>query len=194
MKIHEKLDLTLNEMEGYKKYEVDYYDFRLWEIKDDLEVLLKANSNNNDWATKRATEYIAAEIFTMNYLEEGKDISLVGDTPIERLYYHAFRYVCEKENIGLYLYPQAEIKVEDKTYRVDFVLYGDILGNKKVVVECDGHEWHSSKRQIAYDNQRQRDLENKGIIVIRFSGTEIFNDEIKCVYETLKRLDIEVEE
>lgn len=194
MKIHEKLDLTPNELGGYEKYDVEYYDYRLWSVKEDLEALIEANSNNGDWATKRATQYIAAEIFTMNYLEEKKDIGIVGDTPIERLYYHAFRYVCEKENISLYLYQQAEIKVGDKTYRVDFVLYGDILKDKKVVVECDGHEWHSSKQQIAYDNQRERDIENEGIIVIRFSGTEIFSDEIKCVYETLKRLDIEVEE
>lgn len=194
MKIHEKVDLTPDEIGGYKKYEVEYYDYRLWSIKEDLEALLKANSNNEDWVTKRATQYILAEIFTMNYLEEGKDISLVGDTPIERLYYHAFRYVCEKENIDLYLVPQVEIKTEDNTYRVDFVLYGDILENKKIVIECDGYAWHSSKQQIAYDNQRQRDLENKGITVIRFSGTEIFNDEIKCVYETLKRINIEVKE
>ena len=72
MKIHEKLDLTPNELGGYEKYDVEYYDYRLWSVKEDLEALIEANSNNGDWATKRATQYIAAEIFTMNYLEEKK--------------------------------------------------------------------------------------------------------------------------
>lgn len=122
-----------------------------------------------------------------NYLFDG--------TPIERLFFHCFAYICLIEKIGLFLRPQVEIKSEEKKYIVDFLILKinkQKIKETKFVIECDGFDYHSSKKQQAYDNQRQRDLENDGYTIIRFSGKEIYEDPVRCVYEALKRLNIEV--
>ena len=57
------------------------------------------------------------------------------------------------------------------------------IPSKKVVVELDGHEFHSSPSQREYDAKRDRYLEKKGFRVIRFTGREINRDVNSCVLE-----------
>jgi len=64
-------------------------------------------------------------------------------------------------------------------YKVDF-LYGTC------VIEIDGHEYHKTKEQREHDYKRERYLMKKGYNVIRFMGTEIFLDPIKCVTEAIE--------
>ena len=60
----------------------------------------------------------------------------------------------------------------------------------KIIVECDGHEFHQkSKQQVEKDNQRERDLKKLGYEVVRFSGSEIFKDAEKCVEDLLDILN-----
>lgn len=116
----------------------------------------------------------------------------VGESSIETLFYNAFEYVRaidRKNREDYFLIPQKEIEIDNKLYRVDF-MFINYLNDKKIVIECDGYEYHSSKEQIVKDNQRQRDLENAGYIVIRFLGTEIFNNPINCVYDVYKRANL----
>ena len=68
-------------------------------------------------------------------------------------------------------------------YKVDF-----LVKNSSLIVECDGYDQHKTKDQIASDYKRQRDIENEGYSVIRFSGSEINSDPDMCVDEILKRL------
>jgi very-short-patch-repair endonuclease len=76
-----------------------------------------------------------------------------------------------------------------KTYRLDFyfvVLYKN-QETKYYGIECDGYEFHQkTKEQVEYDNQRQRDLQNEGIEIIRFSGSEIWKSPLKCAKEVQK--------
>lgn len=161
-----------------------------------LKQIIEIYENKDDLTSGRALDYLLGEIY-----EECGDIYLdyltcylFQGTPIERLFYHCFRYICSVEDIKLYLKPQVEIETENKKYIVDFLIR-EFKNHKfietKFIIECDGFDYHSSKKQQAYDNQRQRDLENAGYTIIRFSGKEIYDDEVKCVYETLKRLNIE---
>ena len=64
-------------------------------------------------------------------------------------------------------------------YKVDFLVY------ETAVVEIDGHEFHKTKEQRDHDYKRERYLQSKGYIVIRFMGTEVFLSADKCVEETL---------
>lgn len=50
----------------------------------------------------------------------------------------------------------------------------------KVAVECDGHEFHSSKESRGRDAKRDRELQAAGWMVLRFTGTEITADARKC--------------
>ena len=71
-----------------------------------------------------------------------------------------------------------------------------LIEDKKIAIECDGHEYHSSKDQITRDNMRARKLTKAGWSVLRFSGSEIYADsqnELKGLMdEVFKILDIEI--
>lgn len=54
----------------------------------------------------------------------------------------------------------------------------------KLVIECDGHEFHDrTKQQAAYDRARDRELLLAGIHTIRFTGSEIHHDADRCAVE-----------
>lgn len=92
------------------------------------------------------------------------------ESPIEVSLYRAMRLV------GLSPAPQVQID----RYRADFVL-------DRLIVECDGHDFHSSREQRTRDAGRDRFLMAAGYQVIRFTGTEIHRDAVKCANE-VKRL------
>lgn len=63
-------------------------------------------------------------------------------------------------------------------YRVDF-----ILKDARLIIELDGHAYHSTKEQLERDAIRQRYLTRAGYSVIRFTGREINRDPAACVRE-----------
>lgn len=79
---------------------------------------------------------------------------------------------------GAFIFSQA--KVGD--YRADFLF--DIWSydvHQTLVVECDGHEFHErTKEQAARDRKRDRWMTEQGIIVLRFTGSEIWADPGGC--------------
>ena len=109
------------------------------------------------------------------------------ESSIERLFLETFDAIRTKNIHTMYDYwlnPQVEIG----NYRVDFELVNH--KDKKIIVECDGHEFHQkSKQQVEKDNQRERDLKKLGYEVVRFSGSEIFKDAEKCVEDLLDILN-----
>lgn len=55
-----------------------------------------------------------------------------------------------------------------------------------VVVECDGHEFHErTKQQAARDRARDRAMSAAGLIVMRFTGSEIHADADACASEVM---------
>lgn len=66
----------------------------------------------------------------------------------------------------------------DGRYRVDFY-----LPKKGLIIELDGHNFHSSPEQKEYDSKRDRYLQSKGFRVLRFTGREIYRDVNKCILE-----------
>lgn len=80
---------------------------------------------------------------------------------------------------------QVVIKVGGKEYRADFVVTR-LCDNAscKVVVECDGHNFHEKTReQAARDKKRDRDMQKQGYIVMRFTGSEIWTSAENCARE-----------
>jgi hypothetical protein len=63
-------------------------------------------------------------------------------------------------------------------YRVDF-----ILKDARLIIELDGHAFHSTPEQLENDAIRQRYLTRAGYTVIRFTGREINRDAAACVSE-----------
>jgi very-short-patch-repair endonuclease len=50
-------------------------------------------------------------------------------------------------------------------------------------VEIDGHDYHKTKEQRYHDYMRERKLQAQGIIVIRFSASEVYVNAEACVEE-----------
>lgn len=97
--------------------------------------------------------------------------------------------------------PQAEVEVyegrpKERLYRVDllvrltkFISAVDSI-EYAFAIECDGHDYHErTKEQAARDRQRERDLMNHGIAVIRFTGSEIYDDPFGCAREAIQIME-----
>jgi very-short-patch-repair endonuclease len=81
---------------------------------------------------------------------------------------------------------QKDFVIYRKNYRVDFLItYKDDQNNIfKLVVECDGHNYHErTKEQARKDKSRDRDFLRIGIPTIRFTGAEIYEDSSECAHE-----------
>lgn len=66
-------------------------------------------------------------------------------------------------------------------WRADFVLSCPSISTAKVIVECDGHDFHErTKEQAARDRKRDRAAQAAGYTIFRFTGSEIYRDPMAC--------------
>lgn len=89
----------------------------------------------------------------------------------------------------LTLSPQQTIKLDGHVYRVDFLV--EIERENKtfyyIVVELDGHDFHErTKEQAKRDKSRDRTLVRHGYSVLRFTGSEIYNNPREAVKDVLR--------
>lgn len=166
--------------------------------KQALEELLKSVEKDNG----SKLEGIVDDVIAILIDHLSLDIALAIDdcqSPIEKAFSLYFnRYI----NLSVFgrgisevfeCTNQAPINIEDKNYRVDFLVE---YANQKTsyaqqfVIECDGHDFHEkTKEQAANDRQRERKLIQQGFIVIRFTGSEIYNAPAKCAREALRIIE-----
>jgi hypothetical protein len=60
---------------------------------------------------------------------------------------------------------------------------------RAVLVECDGHDFHErTKDQAARDKKRDRNLATAGWTTLRFTGSEIYADPLKCASDVVEYL------
>ena len=121
-------------------------------------------------------------------------------SPIEQIYYLASSILFyEENNINLFdmPIPQYEIKCNDNKFIADFFYSNEEAKNISkdqgheyqysdihVVVECDGHKFHKkTKQQVIHDNERQMAIQLTGYDIIRFSGSQICGNPMKCAKE-----------
>lgn len=122
-------------------------------------------------------------------------------SPIEQIFITAFDFymsINNKEQV--FLFSQAPIFLESKKYIADFLFEEDEFVNKfntkkKIIIECDGHEFHQkTKQQVKHDNEREYDLKMAGYEVIRFSGSQIYNNPLRCAEDTYNYIMKKIEE
>lgn len=112
-------------------------------------------------------------------------------SPIEEIFAVAYDLRLASEPFPecevLCLKRQGKIVVNNKTYYADFLLdvesnrFFTVENNFKLVIECDGHEFHEkTKEQVEKRNNRDMDLKSAGYDVIHFSGSQIFKDPMGC--------------
>lgn len=79
-------------------------------------------------------------------------------------------------------------------YKADFLLiqqnfdFGPTKREyKKVIIECDGRDFHEkTKFQAQHDKRRDRFIQSRGHQVLRFTGSELHKDPLNCVLEVIK--------
>jgi len=116
---------------------------------------------------------------------DGIDFSL-GVIPFDTL--SKYRTDYSVEYVGG-ISPQASF---DNKYRADIYFHAFDAENGKewfrAVIECDGHDFHErTPEQASRDKRRDRFFQTKGIIVLRFTGSDIWRHPTKCaeeIYET----------
>ncbi|MCL2840309.1 MAG: endonuclease domain-containing protein [Defluviitaleaceae bacterium] len=153
---------------------------------------------------RRSQELLFCCMMKMDKYKASRFMDVIGiphyeevKSPIEHLYQLAddILYFHKKHWIFDSACPQHEIRCGNKKYIVDFFYsneeaksiteyQGDIYPYQdiQVIVECDGHDFHQkTKEQVIRDNERQMALQLAGYDVIRFSGSQIYTNPLKCV-------------
>lgn len=100
--------------------------------------------------------------------------SMPKETSIETLLYQEM----EKRNV-----PFARQQVVDGRYLVDALIMG-----AKIVIECDGDYWHALPGRPEKDERRQKYLQSRGYIVLRFSEAVLKTDIEACVQKVVEAL------
>lgn len=99
------------------------------------------------------------------------------ESPIELKLLQAIRGWLDHNDLHGHYTARTQVRVG--VYRADIMLV-DSASDDRLVVECDGREWHTSEKQVARDKQRDRYFAARRIPVMRFSGTEINRDARGC--------------
>lgn len=87
-----------------------------------------------------------------------------------------------------YVYLARQVRID--SYVADFAMTLDWCSGV-LVIECDGFDFHDrTKQQAAYDRSRDRDLLRRGVLTIRFTGSEIKHSPERCAAEVYETLDI----
>ncbi len=131
-----------------------------------------------------------------------ESINTYCKSPIEKIFYMAYCLMDFDINEGKYryltLYPQKEVNVGNKKYYLDFCFIAEDCGYEsdyKLAIECDGHDFHEkTKEQVIRDNERTLDLKMAGYDLLRFSGSQIYNEPFKCAAKTMKYILKKVKE
>jgi very-short-patch-repair endonuclease len=86
--------------------------------------------------------------------------------------------------------PSLSLRHQFRLDRFLYDLYFKREGRSKplVMIECDGKEFHSTDEQIANDRAKDALAAKSGIILLRFSGSQIFRELDRCTQQVLKEL------
>lgn len=72
-----------------------------------------------------------------------------------------------------------------RKYRSDICFGGNRVG-QRILVECDGHDFHErTKTQAAHDRRRDMLAQQDGYHIIRFTGSQIFASPYNCTFDLL---------
>lgn len=115
-----------------------------------------------------------------------------AESPIEALFWGAY---CLYEH-RLLLDP-LKVKVQQQAdvgpYRADYLFSVRCADGKTrfLVVELDGHDFHEkTKQQAAKDKARDRWMKSNGYEVIRFTGSEVWQNPFACVSEAADHVHV----
>lgn len=173
-------------------------------MSDPLELVISAACKSVEW-TIRANRNSApgdSEIEKLFYTALGAAVQFVRPEIFHQLCTipaaGPSSVLTEERMYELFIEPQ--VRIGD--YRVDFLIHAYDFGRsemgddykfkydqalwRKLVIECDGHDFHErTKEQAARDRSRDRKLVTQGYTVFRFTGSELWRDPIGCAEQVI---------
>jgi len=128
---------------------------------------------------KRVTDLLALE--QMNNLLELVNITITSPNMIndydDNVLYTPIEKIFKDKLIERKISFKSQVKLG--RFYVDFILE---VNNSKVIVECDGKDYHDPDK----DKERDKVLTIEGYKIFRFSGSRLFKDCDSCLNEILK--------
>lgn len=112
----------------------------------------------------------------------------LSESPIEQLLAASlYPSLDSRSDLSGYIIQQ---QVQIGAYRVDFLLTPRVEPKfPAMIIECDGKDFHAaSETQVERDKIRDRRLQARGYLVLRFTGREIHADPALCASEALNAL------
>ncbi len=81
-------------------------------------------------------------------------------------------------------------QVRYEPYVADFLVNAKIAGMPvQAVIECDGHDFHErTKEQASHDKARDRRFQALGLMVLRYTGSDIHADPEQCAHDALSTI------
>lgn len=131
----------------------------------------------------------------IDYWNREHDKGAMSDADFGRLNGDFIKYevLALQNSFHFTLQPSFRNFTEDcKSFRPDLLFWIPAKPDLRIVVECDGFAFHSNKKSFVSDRKRDRIFAQRGYRVLRFSGTEIFQDppaaatELFCCLEEIR--------
>jgi very-short-patch-repair endonuclease len=132
------------------------------------------------WLAGKMVEHAQGERLHVVFADDLLACLRLAESPIEeRLAVHMSAAISGASQVQA----QAEIVAGQTKYRADFLISDEESG-LRIVVECDGHDFHErTKEQASRDKKRDRDMLAAGYRVMRFTGSEIWRAPKRCADE-----------
>lgn len=114
------------------------------------------------------------------------------ESPIEQQMFLALKQLARQlegddDCWAINILTQYPVRIGNSCYRADLLARFGYIPTKTIInilVECDGHDFHEkTKEQAARDKKRDRSFAREGLTVLRFTGSEIFNNPEGCARE-----------
>jgi Protein of unknown function (DUF559) len=129
------------------------------------------------WYVDRRGSLAGIEDYLDRELESGK--MEPGEHRYLRRQLVFYEYLDLENQFHLILQPRIpNIGVEGRSVRPDMLVWVPSDESVKIVVECDGFEYHNDRAAFVHDRKRDRAFKSKGYEVLRFAGAEIHADPV----------------
>lgn len=116
-----------------------------------------------------------------------RDSGMKVDSKIEELFISCFNACRVALMVRDSVRPMTQVKID--RYLIDWSVH--LSNGKKLAVELDGHNFHEkTKEQASKDKKNDRVLVSNGYTLIRFSGSDVWNNPFECCRETVDHIHI----
>lgn len=113
----------------------------------------------------------------------------VGEHHYLRRHYALYELYALENRFHMILQPGLpDIHIEGRAVRPDIMFWVPSDESVRIIVECDGFQYHKGKAEFIRDRKRDRALKAQGYEVLRFSGTEIYSDPVAASHELAEYL------